>query len=70
MKKKNVATIKQYDYKSWEDFQKDIPKMQEKGYWLIEEGRFGFSEQFAPRKIDDENYEYKVTAYFIKSDMI
>lgn len=64
--KRTIATIKQFDYTSKEEFEKDIPKMKEKGYTLIEGGMFNNCLQH--QEIEDIKWKY--TASFIKSDMM
>lgn len=60
--KRAIATIKQYDYTSFEEFQKDIPRMNKKGYALMENvlthGKISF------------NSTWTYTAYFIKNDVM
>lgn len=64
--KRNIATIKQNDYTSKEEFEKDIEKMKEKGYILICNGMY--SGVLEPQEINDGIWKY--TAHFIKSNLI
>lgn len=64
MKKRTVATIKQYDYRTKEDYENDIPAMKQKGYLPLN------TTEFYAGTIVGSDEEYKFTAYFIKSDMM
>lgn len=64
--KRTVATIKQYDYTSKKEFEGHKIKMKEKGYVLIDNGMF--NNTLKHRELDD--YKWKYTAYFVKSDMM
>ena len=61
--KRNIMTIKQYDYSSEAEFLKDKIKMKEKGYSLISDDMLGglFKSGYLPTG------DY--TAYYIKSDL-
>ena len=65
MAQRTINTIKQKDYTSKKEFEKDIPKMKSKGYQLIENGMF--NDAFNPQEIDDDYWKY--TAHFMKSTM-
>lgn len=68
MAKRTVCNIKQQDYTSKEAFLKDVPKMREKGWHLIEKDSYGWSEMFGHGELDDDVWKY--TAHYIKSDMM
>lgn len=66
-KKRTVCTIKQFDYTSKEEFEKDISRMREKGYHLIKKNDYGWSEHFGHDELDDAVWKY--TAYFMKDTL-
>lgn len=61
MSKRTVATIKQYDYTSKEEFEKDIEVMKSKGYFLLN------SKEFKHGELKEDNWKY--TGYFIKDTL-
>ena len=63
MKKRYVSTIKQYDYDSIEAFEVHKKQMQEKGYFLIENGMFCGA--LDPGEIDGGKWVF--TAAYLKS---
>lgn len=69
MAKRTVATIKQYDYTSKEEFLKDIPKMLEKGYTLVDNGMINDCLKHG-EIVGDDDGKWKYTAYFLKSPMM
>jgi hypothetical protein len=64
--KRVISTIQQIDYTSKDEFLKDILKMKEAGYRLIENGMFYGVLQHG--EIQDNEWAY--TAYFVKSEMM
>lgn len=69
--KKTHTTIKSYDYSSWDELKKDIPKMEKKGYRLMEKRAIFIDEIFCPHEITDLEGNIKcISASFIKSDMM
>ncbi|GCD12623.1 hypothetical protein [Clostridium tagluense] len=64
--KRTVATIKQFDYTSKEEFDKDIIVMKKKGYTLIENGMY--NNYLNAGKIDDSTWKF--SAYFVKSSLL
>ena len=62
--KRTISTIKQFDYTSKEEFEKDIKSMKEKGYTLINNGMFNNSLTAGKITGDDK---WKYTGYFIQS---
>lgn len=65
MAKRTVATIKQFDYTSKDEFQKDIDRMKKKGYFLVENGMLN---GLTHGEVLDDTWRY--TAYFVKTDMM
>lgn len=61
--KRQVSTIKQYDYSGKEEFEKHRKEMQKRGYFLIENGMFKGA--LDPQELQEE--EWKFTAAYIKS---
>jgi hypothetical protein len=59
--KRNIATIKQYDYNTKEAFLKDKEVMRNKGYVLAPENLFGYNEGV----INTTDWHY--TAIYIKA---
>lgn len=62
--KRTILTIKQIDYTSKDEFEKDIPKMREQGYRLIENE---FNNNFTHGDIIGDTWTY--TAYFSKETL-
>lgn len=63
--KRSVLTIKEYDYTSKEEFEKDIEVMKKKGYTLIEGGAFnGLTHH---EVVGSDTWKY--SAYFFKETM-
>ena len=65
MSKRTIATIKQFDYTSKEEFENDIKTMKSKGYVLTD--GMGYNLNSQALEGDDK---WKYTAYFIKSDLV
>lgn len=65
--KRVAATIKECDYTSKEEFERDIPRMKEKGYKLICDGMY--HGMLHPSEIEGDDY-WHYTASFVKSTMM
>lgn len=55
--RRTVATIKQYDYESKEEFEKDIPNMKKKGYHVMSTNDFKHGEIYGS---EDSKWKYGV----------
>lgn len=70
MPKRTVATIKQFDYASKEEYEKDIPRMEKRGCFPVNGLVLGRTLKDGEIGDSDEDCEWRYTAYFIKSDMM
>lgn len=64
--KRCYGTIRMYDYSSKQEFEKHKKEMEDKRWYLIENGMFNGS--MNPAELEDEHWKY--TACYIKSDMM
>ena len=63
--RKNVSTIKQYDYANEEEYKKDIENMRKQGY--IPTSETGLAKIFEAGFVDKEKTIF--TAWFFKSNL-
>lgn len=67
MPKRVIATIKQVDYTSKEEYEKDVPKMRAKGYTVVSNDCMMGKVLTTQDIVGDD--KWKFTAYFIKDTM-